>query len=350
MALTRPIPPDLLKPEIAAGAPIKFADVVTGVMVYVGVDEGGKSVPLVKLAEALAAVQPDDRHIFKEDVARSNSMPKPARVAGEPPSRRVEEEAAERERKKAEKQQKKKDKESIAWLRELRTALVNGDATGRMPYWTLLYDQARAGMNAEDVALLLRAEDVAEVVDGNLAGALDDHAFALPLVQLVALVTQMLLMPVLRAQGMQSEIVKEWHATVIAPPKPTEPEAVPFVGLPEAERQKLTSLVKAHSAGMSVPRLAREFEMFFKDVCGALELDADEQADLWQAQIDAVKAGFLAQGVKEKDAGPMIKMWTGTELPINALEPEELTKCLEGLSRVATSKAGKPVKPSSDSE
>lgn len=226
VAYTRPIPSDLLKPEVASGPSIKFEDVAEGVKVYVGVDEAGKSVEMVKLSEALAAVQPDDRHIFKEDVARNASMPKPDRAAGEPPSRRVEEEAAERDRKKAEKIQRKRDKDTVAWLGELHAALDKAKFSEGFTLWTLIYDLQEKTVSAEEIMLVLRACDFQDVDPAmtpreqlnDVASMVSNHGLA-------ALTVLLMVVPRARAEGPNSGFVKDWHEAIVNPPAPTPPEA-----------------------------------------------------------------------------------------------------------------------------
>lgn len=376
---TRPIPADLLKPEVQAAA-LKFADITEGVQVYVGVDGAGQPVRIVKLEEAFAAVtEPTifkeeavqryglsgDAYIIKaakrgdrpEQIARhlARSLPDGAAL----PVARVEEVIArnkagvttlannqreveasqKKELKKAARAQKKKDEAAVAWLGELKAAIVADKVWLGLTYWSLKFEEALGCLKADEMSLLLGMEDADMGDDPHAYGLdLEKHAGGLALPQLIGLVEVMMKLPVVRELGLECALVKEWHATIIAAPKPTAPAVVAFAGLPEAERKKLTGLVAAHVGGMSVPKLAREFGMGLRDVCGALELDYESEAAEWSGLGEALEVAFAAGNVGAPARVAMIKLQLGREVAMAELVPEEINKLLEMMGRVAALK------------
>lgn len=216
---TKPIPADLLKPEVASGPKVKFSDlaeVSDRLVVYVAIDGAGRPVQLVKLAEVLAAVQPEDRHIFREDVARSAGVPKAK--AQEAPSRRVEEEVAERERKKAAAAAKKREKEVVAWLAQLYRSLADCERLKlRASYslWVLIFDLHIQALTPDDIRVILAAVADEELdAESPPAEQLNEVAMEIPAAALGALTTLMMLTPRVRAEGIASPLVKEWHEAV----------------------------------------------------------------------------------------------------------------------------------------
>lgn len=384
VAYNQPPTLDLLKKEVSKVPTWKELCAERGVQVYVGIHQEGYAVDLVKLGEAFAAVAEPmifnedaikryglavDAAIIKaaakgssvEEIAKFKKLPvehvkqvldrhKTAGVASAP-SQVAQEKAAEAARKKAEKAQKKKDRAIIEWLGELHDAVAKIRFSEGFGLWSLLYDLHAAALAEADVTFALNAIGAADDIEEGQThrDALNEYASGLPSKDLPALAVVLAVIPRARAEGVDGALVKEWHETLVNPPAPTEPEAVAFQSLPPEEAARCTSIAKAHAAGMSVPKIAREFSTTVIEICGMLELDAVEVSAAWGVAQGDLAASFELQGVKVKDARPMIKLWAGREADIADLVPEEITKCLEGLSRVAMSKAGKPVKPA-DSE
>jgi hypothetical protein len=378
VCFTRPIPADLLKPEVVAGSgvAVKFADITEGVTVYMGVDGEGAPVQVVKLEEAFAAVT--EPTIFREEAIQQHGLAgdayiiKAARRGDSPEQiarhlsrgatpeqvaqtvakvegviersktgaaavsasqRQVEEQAA-REAAKDAAAQKKKDRKLVKWLVSLGEAVVAEAAWQHLPYWSLEFEVALGLLSVPEVELVLAAADAEREkgAQGDARRDLELHAGALPLGELAALVMQMQVVALVRAEGLEGKTARAWHAALIDVPKPTAPEAVAFAGMPEAERAMWTKVALAHSGGMSVPKLAREFKLELREVCGALGLDFEVEDGEWSALGEAMESALAEAGCGGDARVELIEQALGRAVPIEELVPEEMKRVLEQLS------------------
>lgn len=369
---------DLLKREVTS-AP-KWSELCEGrgVQVYIGMHQDGYAVELVKLGEAIAVAsevtlfndetmqrhgRAEEASIVKasrsgktaEQIADAKKLPVdhvkvviersvgPAAAAGPAEGSHAAEEAAEaRRRKKEEKLQKAKDKASGEWLGELFDVLA--EAPGRpawetLAYWTLEYDLAAEALTKEEIAYLLKV--VGDDTETERP-TLDAHAHGLKVRELFALVALMKLTPRVRAAGVDCELVKEWHQTLMMPDAPAASE------MPEEEKAKWAEIVKAHAAGMDVREIARSWDVPLPEVCGALgvPVPADDAigADV-QALQARLPAAFEAAGIlRETDKESAAKLACKCKLTEVDTVPR-LEALLALLGRLAEAKATKEKKP-----
>jgi ParB/RepB/Spo0J family partition protein len=223
---TKPIPADLLKREVQKAPTWRSLIGDDVVKVRVGFDQQDRAVELVKLSEALVAVPVEEQAIFNDEVRRKKmrEVDAPAAPASDKPaedaSQREIEAKAERERKKFERAQQKKAKETRAWLEQLREQLAAGKppAWHGIVFWTLLFELAMEWLTDDDVRFA--AECIAGVPkeDECTREALGKHVDGLPLPEMAALTIELLLIPRVRLEGVQCDVVKAWHEAFLLAP------------------------------------------------------------------------------------------------------------------------------------
>lgn len=343
--------PDILKKEVSPSAAPTWRELTEGapVTVYVGVDQGGRVVDLVKRDEAIASADLAERKIFNESQVKRGTAAKPAKSAADAPSAsRAEEEKSEKQAKeKAERARRRKDKAAGAWLVELAGVMGEAGPARRcwhgLPYWSLVYELAAAALSVEEVAFVVGAVDPESGEKERGRAALDAYAGRLALGDLVALVSCLLLAARVREEGADGPLVKQWHESIVLAAEAV-PEPAGGLGsgaMEEKERALLTQVAKAHMEGMSVHKIARTFRMTRGYVCVMLELDQDAVEAEWASLDRSLGESLARAGVKPAAETGVIRGLLGfAGLTRADLAPEEIRALLEALDRAA--KAAQP--------
>lgn len=213
--------PDLLKKEVAPGSVPLWRELLDGVavQVWVGVDQAGKVVELVRRDEALAALPAAERAVFAVSEMRraTGASPSSPRDGVEEERSRAAEEKQERaEREKAERARRKKAREACAWLETLGAAVVEGWAGGGLPLWSLMYELHEAQLGSEELAAVAELVDRDGDAEQSPAQRLRRHVAGCGLPQLAALCVQMQVAPRVLAEGADGPTARAWHAAVVA--------------------------------------------------------------------------------------------------------------------------------------
>lgn len=259
---TQPITRDLLKAEVSRVPTWETLLAAKGVKVWIGIDQSGHAVDLVKLTEAMVAVPAEESAIFSEESVRKYGVARPAKAAGSVVGASfVEQEKVEQGlREKADRAKKKRMKKARAWLDELATGLEGMAAAGKpawttYAFWSLMFERMLCALGDEDVVF------VCEIfgVDGEIDAERDARAVLTSYVGKIskdrcgALVTAMTLAPWLRAEGPDAAFVTQWHDAFVA--EGASPEKVE--GL-EEERSSSYSHTLASGAVVFFERVPHE--------------------------------------------------------------------------------------------
>jgi ParB/RepB/Spo0J family partition protein len=365
----KPPPVDLLKPEVAAAGKVpSWSELCSGpakVQVYVGFDQAGRAVDLVKRSEAIAAADLNEKAIFAERVIRQQNLTrreKDTGGAGGPaaPSPRAEEAAKAGDRAKIERAQKKKDRACRDWLEQLRAVLEDSEPRvwTALPFWRMFFDTQLAVLTDEDCVFVCQCiaglEGEGDVYDReylvHLAENIANDQNFPGIEGFAAVVTLMVVTPRVRAEGASGEFVKKWHQAIVTA-KPAAAPAAPAPKIPKAESDVLGEWVKAHGMGMSPQKIAATYKTSLEDVCGALQLDirtARNQST--QLRMDAEEAftaaGLKSAGMRDRATASATSQRVKT---FAALEiPEDLRLVLEMLSRAKAAKPAPPPKADDD--
>lgn len=354
--LTHPVHKDFLKPEVTKIPTWASLCEDRGVKVYVGLDQAGRAVDLVKRTEALAAVSENDAAIFSDAVIRRHGIVKPKPRADTQSI--VEHEEKERQlREKAERAAKKRGKKSREWLDELVTAIegtaaASGPAWGSYTYWSLMFELMLKAIGDEDVIFVCELFGVESTDENPPRKALTDFVARISKERCGALVTAMMITPWLRAEGPDASFVSEWHQAFLSgtESKETESSEPIHAALPkisEEESEKLALLVKAYDggAGMSAQRCAEVFKMTVEDVCGALQLDLRGVLDLAAQLRQEAEQAFTVAGLAKPTAMNRITK-TATASRVAAFAdlrwPEDYRRVLKMLSQKVNPEPAKP--------
>jgi ParB/RepB/Spo0J family partition protein len=371
--VNRPIPPDLVKDEVAANRAPTFAEVSPAAPVYVATDGTGRCVDVVKVDEAVAGTS--EPAIFRAEViarygirkndqaqtheaSDGSTVTTPSLSAAAPAAGSI---AAEQKRQKsaenaAEKSKAKKLRACAEWMLELHgalTAQVKPESYG-YTLASLRWEHVLLSVADEDALLVLRAltEDapakgqtakscLAEFVAG-IGGA----------EELQAVVDLMMIAPALRAQGTEAKWVAEWHRHLVLPIADRVPDAcvsAPPPAMDAVEQEKLNAIAKAHAAKMPPEEIARSFGLTVPEVCGMLQIPLPGEATPTAPASSAPALDELDAAIAELVPGSTasarvamlacyIKRVVGKIIPEGELTPEQRRKIAEIL---ATAKAGK---------
>ena len=217
---------DMIKPEVASvptWAVLTEGEAAT-VQVHVGFDQKGRTVDLVKRAEALAAVVANEEHaVFRPEVIKKAGVPavqKGAKGAkGEKESSIV---AGEKQRTAEDRASAKatlaREIAAQNWLTELQLVLErpypirNTAMVESYVFWALLFDLQLEALTDADLEFLKNV-GIAwyEPEEGAIREQFKVFAGGFQARELAALVAIMQLAPRVRAEGTESALVREWH-------------------------------------------------------------------------------------------------------------------------------------------
>lgn len=349
---TKPTP-DLLKKEVATANAPTWRELLkeAAVTIYVGVDQTGRVVELVKRDEAIASADLAEKKIFNDAQVKRGTATKTAKPeagAPAPDSRAAEEKAEKQAREKAERARRKKERQATEWLATLEAGIAaSGKAREhwhRLPFWTCLYDLAADALAPAELAAVVDAVDPDGGDDTPGRQRLDAHAAALNLPRFVALVARLFVTPRVLAEGVDGETARAWHEAILAEPvdlaPEIDPEAVPVDQLSDADKRQLNEIAKAHGAGMSVVKIARTFRKTIPEICGMLDLDEQAVYDEREKLDDALGEALHAAGVKQEAITGVIRGLLGVQGFTRAdLAPEEFRHLIERLQLAAKAKA-----------
>lgn len=326
----RPIPPDLVKAEVAAQGAPTFAEVSPTARVFVGTNGQGRVVDLVKLDEAIPATREPD--IFKPAViaqyglkankggAHENSVgervetpsvaaavapkaePKPDSIAGEQRRKKTAESAAA-------KAVAKKLRACAEWMLDLFDSLTAPAKLKPTGYGytraSLKWEHLIRSVPDEDALLVLRSLSSDDPAKGQTGkDALKEFVAGIGgTEQLEAVCDLLMIASALRAQGAEADWVTEWHKHLVAPVdaravRGADADTVAIIQ--EEQKAKLTAIARAHAEGMPLVEIARSYELPLAEVCGMLEVPVpvDETVDpadeiAAQAELDAAFADVM---------------------------------------------------------
>lgn len=309
---TKPIPPDLVKAEVAAEGAPTFAEVSPAARIFIGTAPGGHAVDLVRVAEAIAATTEPD--IFRASViaeyslrdnrggahdscdgervevpSMAEALPERAAPAPKAGSIAADEKRKARAEKQAERATAKKLRACQEWMLDLHGALVAEEKPEGYAYTlaSLRWEHMLLSVGDADALLVLRALTEDEPAKGQTAkSCLAEYVAGLGgAEELQAVVDLLMIAPALRAQGVEAKWVTEWHRHLVLPIA----ERVPGAGPGPIE-------LSAQEAGGAEPVVYEQTEA---------ERAADAQVDALNAlaempegvsaeQIEAVKAEAYA--------------------------------------------------------
>lgn len=283
---------DMLKPEVQkvpAWSELCAGDATP--QVYVGIDQGGRAVDLVKLSEALVAVPKQELAIFSDAVLRRHVLEKPR--AGEAPA----------------------------------AAKVKPAAKAKTA------DQDDDDPDGGDVK-----DDLPETPDeapavGEVAGWVQRSCNWIA----AALEAAPTLPPGVRSAGFQ--LLREMGAATV-PQVEASPAVEPEV---TADRERLLEWHKAHKLGMSPQEIAKSYSVTLEDVCGALEIDVKAvRFEFEQLREDAEKAfeecGLTTKAVRNR----VTKVATGVATFEGITTPTQLRSLLRMLSQKRNAPSSAP--------
>ncbi len=289
VAFTQPVAKDLLKHEVAKVPTWK--EICTGdgasVTVYVGFDQAGRAVDLVKLEEALLAADENEIAIFNAETIRRHQLAKGAATQKKERGRKLGKAAA------ASARDDEEDADSSgAPENETAEAETDSDAGETEDSWS---DRVLAW--------------IAHVLEA---------APTLP--------------PTLRTEG--AELIRVF-GTGPAGPIVTAPAAAAAV---VADTGKLAEWQKAHGAGMSPQKIAAMDHVSLEDVCGALEIDVHQVRNGFSQLRQDVEASFEACGLKTDYARDRMTRFAcnGVAAFGEVTTPEQLHALLRVLSAKAS--------------
>jgi len=222
---------DMIKPEVASVPTWK--KLVEGeaatVQVHVGFDQNGRTVDLVKRAEALAAVVANEEHaIFRPEVIKQVGVPAAKVAKGAKGEKEGSIVAGEKQRTAEDRASAKatlaREIAAAKWLTELQAVLekpypiggffIDGEAAMVESYvfWALLFDLQLAALTDADLEFLKHV-GIAwyEPEEGAIREQFKVFAGGFQARELAALVAIMQLTPRVRTEGTESALVREWH-------------------------------------------------------------------------------------------------------------------------------------------
>lgn len=299
IAYSRPLPADLVKPEVVAAGVPKVCDITAGLTVRLGTDQSGREVEVVPVAEVVRAVT-EPEILKKEVIVRYGEPVGAASVAPKsgPAKGSIADDQAKEKRQQAaaERQAGKRRREAAEWL-----GLLFGAASKDFPpgmeftMWSLIYEHHLEIIEAEEAVVVLRAVSDLDAKAPQAKSELKTFAAGLRSWQeLRALCLVMIWGPSVAAGGTSEPWVVEIHRTLVAPQAPTEPVAPIKPAMSEEEKAKWSAIAKAHASGMDEREIARSWGVPLPEVCGALgvPVPADDHVDAGdeaaaQAELDA---------------------------------------------------------------
>jgi ParB/RepB/Spo0J family partition protein len=216
---------DMIKPEVASVPTWK--KLVEGeaatVQVHVGFDQNGRTVDLVKRAEALAAVVANEEHaIFRPEVIKQVGVPAAKVAKGAKGEKEGSIVAGEKQRTAEDRASAKatlaREIAAQTWLTELQLVLErpypirNTAMVESYVFWALLFDLQLEALTDADLEFLKHV-GIAwyEPEEGAIREQFKVFAGGFQARDLAALVAIMQLTPRVRAEGTESALVREWH-------------------------------------------------------------------------------------------------------------------------------------------
>jgi hypothetical protein len=249
---------DMIKPEVASVPTWKklVEGDVAIVQVHVGFDQHGRTVDLVKRAEALAAVVANDEAaIFRPEVIKQVGVPAAQKGAKGAAAEKTGSIVAGEKQRTAE--DRASAKASLAreiaaakWLTELQLVLErpypirNTSMVESYVFWALLFDLQLEALTDADLDFLKHV-GIAwyEPEEGAIREQFKVFAGGFQARELAALVAIMQLAPRVRAEGTESALVREWHEQLMA----VEPELAQMAE--EVGRDPEVELLERDDAG-----------------------------------------------------------------------------------------------------
>lgn len=224
VAWSQPITRDLLKSEVARVPTWASLCGGKGVTVWAGIDQDGRAVEVVKLAEALAAVPPEEAAIFSDDIAKRHGLERPKSGGVARGSRAEEEKIDQKLREKAERAAKQRAKKSREWLDQMMGTLEDmaekkSPAWSGYAYWSMMAEMVLRALGDEDVVFLcdLVGLDLESTKESPREILKNEFISKISASRCAGLVTAMVLAPWLRAEGPDAPFVSEWHQSFIEP-------------------------------------------------------------------------------------------------------------------------------------
>jgi ParB/RepB/Spo0J family partition protein len=216
---------DMIKPEVASVPTWK--KLVEGeaatVQVHVGFDQNGRTVDLVKRAEALAAVVANEEHaIFRPEVIKQVGVPAAKVAKGAKGEKEGSIVAGEKQRTAEDRASAKatlaREIAAAKWLTELQAVLEKPYPIRQTAmvesyvFWALLFDLQLEALTDADLEFL-KSVGIAwyEPEEGAIREQFKVFAGGFQARELAALVAIMQLTPRVRAEGTESALVREWH-------------------------------------------------------------------------------------------------------------------------------------------
>jgi hypothetical protein len=289
------------------------------VQVHVGFDQTGRTVDLVKRAEALAAVVANDESaIFRPEVIKKAGVP-----AVQPGAKGAKAEAAsivEGEKKRtvedrtAAKAKLARELEAAKWLTELQLVLEKPYPVGNAKsmaesyvFWALLFDLQLEALTDEDLEFL-KAVGLPwyEPEQGAIREQWKAWAGGFKTNDLAALVAIMQLVPRVRAEGTESALVREWHqqlmvAAPLAESDTEENEVDPEVLVQIKDDEDAAKFAAEQLAVMRADleaafeaagiKSTKERNRVTKLKCGGLKFDELTSEEHFRAVLGMLKAG-----------------------------------------------------------
>jgi hypothetical protein len=346
--------PDLLKKEVSPAAAPTWRELIGAgkVAIYVGVDQDGRAVDLVKRDEAIAAADLGERKIFNETQVKRGTVAKPGKAdsASDAANRAAQEKSEKQAREKAERARRKRERLAREWLGQLSAAIVDsGEAVAGVPaapvwhrltLWTLIYEAAADTLTPEELAFVVDAVDPDGDAEASARTRLDAYGAEVRLPQFVALCARLIIAPKLLAEGPDGPTAKAWHESIVLAENDRlhvslDESAATGGQVDDAERAELTQIVQAHAGGMSVVKIARTFGKSLTDVCGMLEVPEHLVRAERDNLDDELSKALHAAGVKPAAIAPTIQGLLGANKIARAdLAPEELVHLIERLGKL----------------
>jgi hypothetical protein len=322
--------PDILKKEVSPQTAPTWRELAPAgtVTVYVGVDQEGRVVDLVKRDEAIAAADLSEQKIFCESELKRAPASKPSKStpsAAQSPSRASEEKAEKTAREKAEKARRKRERLSAEWL-EVLGGVLESSATGspavwhRLPYWTLVYEIAVGQLSDEELSFVLQLVDPDGDSDKSPRVRLAAYAAEVRLPVFVSLCTYLLIAPRLLAEGPEGPTALAWHQDIIlassvevpaAPPAPESPsvDAAPAPDWPQTLAQA-TVLPADRLSEEIAPELTEKFGDWYEEIFIGVDEDTQEPSLLDPDQSASVITVIVAE--EDRALVDAFGYWLGT--------------------------------------
>jgi ParB/RepB/Spo0J family partition protein len=258
-------PEDLIRPEVTK-APAWRKICGDRAQVYVGYDQAGDPVELVRLKEAITAASPQDAAIFNDQTARRYLLPVDASAPASAPREKPDVALREERKRRA-----IKDAKGQEWLRHLREEL-RAVQFGDFILLTLRFERTLVRLTEEDAEFITGAfpEVRATRTEHKTAlAAIKEHAAECDRPGLGSLEACLALAPELRASGDDAAWALEWQKAFLdKEPAKTEAAEEPAADLPPPDDCGETQVLRAaleivwKEVGIFTPAVQDQFAEF----------------------------------------------------------------------------------------